>query len=69
MGKIQEIGRLAYSISEVAQALGVSSRTVRTLVKNGELGHFRLGARVLVEVDALRLFIEQRTQKGGQDNV
>ncbi|MDR0328795.1 MAG: helix-turn-helix domain-containing protein [Planctomycetaceae bacterium] len=63
MTKNTEIERLAYSIKEVAATLGVSSRTVHTLVKDGKLEHFRIGVRVLVETGALRRFIESRSSR------
>ena len=56
------IDRMSYSILEVAKTLGVSSRTVHTLVKRGDLPHFRVGQRVLIPADALREFIAQRTK-------
>jgi excisionase family DNA binding protein len=59
--KEQNIGRLAYSVKEVAASLGVSSRTIHNFIRKGKLGHFRLGTRVLVEADSLRRFIESRT--------
>ena len=55
--------RLTYSVQEVAAAIGVSSRTVHSLIKGGSLPHVRIGARVLVPAEALKTFIEQRTQQ------
>jgi excisionase family DNA binding protein len=57
-----QVERLAFSIAETAQALGVSSRSVHDYVKNGSIPHFRMGTRVLIEVAALREFIAGRTQ-------
>ena len=48
----KEIERLAFSVMEAARAIGVSSRTVRTLVKDGSLPHTKIGTRVLIEVEA-----------------
>jgi len=56
-----QIDRLSYSILEVAKTIGVSSRTVHSLVKRGELPHIRVGTRVLIPADGLREFIAQRT--------
>jgi len=56
------VERLSYSVQEAASALGVSSRTVHEFVKDGNLAHFRMGTRVLIPADALRQFIESRTQ-------
>ena len=60
--KNQNVIRLAYSVQEAAAAIGVSSRTVHDFVKDGSIAHFRMGTRVLIPADALRQFIEQRTQ-------
>jgi len=60
----QNVERLAYSIREAAAAIGVSSRTLHDFVKDGSLKHFRVGTRVLIPADALREFIECRTQTG-----
>ena len=56
------VERLSYSVQEAASALGVSSRTVHEFVKDGNIAHFRMGTRVLIPADALRQFIESRTQ-------
>ena len=60
--KNQNIERLSYSVSEAAQALGVSSRTLSAFIKSGALPHIKIGTRVLIEVEALRKFIESRQQ-------
>jgi excisionase family DNA binding protein len=56
--------RITFSITEVAGKIGVSSRTVHSLIKDGSLPHARIGTRVLVPADALQQFIEARTQAG-----
>jgi excisionase family DNA binding protein len=56
------IDRLSFSVLETAKTLGVSSRTVHNLVKQGDIPHFRVGQRVLIPADALREFIAQRTK-------
>jgi len=63
--KTENIERLTYSIYEVAKTLGISSRTVHTIIKRGDLGHMRVGQRVLIPATMLRQFIEQRTSGGG----
>jgi excisionase family DNA binding protein len=48
--------RLAYPITEAAQLLGISARSVRYLMKTGRLGFARIGRRVLIpgsELDRL----------------
>ena len=40
--------RLAYSVAEAAQLLGISLRSMRHLLRTGRLGFVRLGRRVLI---------------------
>ena len=56
------VERVSYSVEETAEALGVSSRMVHDYVKDGSIGHFRMGARVLIPVDDLKAFIARRRQ-------
>ena len=50
--------RLAYTLREAAEKLGgVSLRTVQRLVARGGLPAFRIGRRVLIASDALRLYV------------
>jgi excisionase family DNA binding protein len=58
--------RYAFSVKEVAGFLSVSSRTIWTLVKNGELPSFRIGTRCLIEKAAIEKFIQARTQVAGR---
>ena len=58
----KEIERLTFSVSEVAQSIGVSSRTVRNYIKTGGITVCRLGSRILVPADELRAFIERNKQ-------
>jgi hypothetical protein len=44
-----------YSFSEAAAALGVSEKTLRTLMKAGDdVPHFKMRERILFPVDRLR---------------
>jgi len=56
--------RLALSLGETAQVLGVSENHVRALLP--ELPHVHLGRRVLVPVDSLREWLRgrARTERG-----
>ena len=58
--------RLTLRKGEAAQALGVSERTIHTLLKSGELPSLKMGRVVLIPTEGIRAFIEARTQKGGQ---
>ena len=63
MDKGQEIERLAFSVQEAAEAIGVSSRMLHDYIRDGSIPHFRMGTRVLIPADELRKFIERRTQR------
>ena len=52
--------RLALSIPEAAQALGVSENHFRSLLP--ELPHVRLGNRVVIPVEALRKWLQEATE-------
>lgn len=53
--------RLALTIPEAAAALGVSERHLRRVLP--ELPHVHLGQRVVLPIDALRRWLEQRAQE------
>ena len=59
--------RLALRPREVAEALGLSERTVREILP--ELPHVRIGTAVVVSVDLLREWLRDRAQqeKGAVD--
>lgn len=57
---------LAVSLKEAARRLGVSPRTCWTLANAGELPTFRIGARILVPVEALDQFVATRTRRGNR---
>ena len=46
---------------EVAQALGVSERTVIRLERDGQLPCVRIGSRVLYRRDVVEEFVERKT--------
>ncbi|MDR3110569.1 MAG: helix-turn-helix domain-containing protein [Planctomycetaceae bacterium] len=54
--------KLAYSMREVSNLLGLSVRTVFSLTKKNELPHVRVGKRVLYPVDRLKAFLSQPTK-------
>lgn len=56
------ITRLAYSVDEAAEALGLSANTVWTMLSDGVLGRVKVGRRTLVPVSAIEEFLlENRT--------
>jgi excisionase family DNA binding protein len=49
--------RLAYSIDEAAESIGVSKRTIEELLSTGQLRSKVIGRRRLIPVSALRKLI------------
>jgi len=45
--------------------IGVSERTLRELMRQGEIPFAKLDRAVLIQVSELEAFIERRTMKGG----
>lgn len=54
-----DVERLAVSVSEAAESIGVSERFVWKLMQRGEMPHRRVGRRVLIPVDRLREWLVQ----------
>ena len=50
-------GRLAYSIAEVAELLGLGAANVRKLVNSGQLAHKRVGRRIIISRTTLLEFL------------
>lgn len=50
---------LAVSISEAARRLGISVRTIATLVASKELGSRKIGRRRVIPVAALEAFLRK----------
>lgn len=55
---------LLIGMHEGAKMLGISTRTLWTLTNANEIPHTRIGRRVLLNVSALREWVDART-KGG----
>jgi excisionase family DNA binding protein len=56
-GNEDRLERLAYGIEEVARCLGVSPRTVRNLLKRGELVRRKIGARTVIPRSSIERFL------------
>ena len=56
--------RLAYSLTETAEVLGVSRPTVYALIKQPGFPVFQIGSRKLVSVDGLREWVIKETRNG-----
>ena len=54
--------KLAYSLTETAQVLGVSRPTVYALIKQPGFPVFQSGGRKLVSVEGLRDWIRSQTE-------
>ena len=54
--------KLAYSLTETAQLLGVSRPTVYALIKQPGFPVFQIGGRKLVSVEGLRDWIRSQTE-------
>ncbi len=54
--------RLAYSISEVADFLGINVMTVYNLAKREDFPAIRIGRRIVVPKEALLKWLEQKTR-------
>jgi excisionase family DNA binding protein len=52
---------------EAAEALGVSERTLRSLMRSGEIPFARLNRAVLIPVSGLEAFIASKMESGGGD--
>ena len=50
-----------HDISAVAERLGLHPKTVRLMIGRGEIGHVRIGKRVLIREDQLTEFIDSHT--------
>ena len=54
--------KLAYSLTETAQVLGVSRPTVYALIKQPGFPVFQIGGRKMVSVEGLRDWIRSQTE-------
>ena len=50
---------MAVGVAEAARRLGVSQRTLATLLAKGELSSRRIGRRRVIPVDALKKFLNE----------
>ena len=57
-------GTLAVSVSEGARRLGVSVRTVSTLIARGDLGSCKIGRRRVIPIAALEAFLQAHHSTG-----
>jgi excisionase family DNA binding protein len=55
--KTPDVERLAYSVDEVAAALGCTRNHVVNLISRGQLPSFKLGGRRLISADTLNRIV------------
>ncbi|GMV70166.1 MAG: hypothetical protein AMXMBFR77_00050 [Phycisphaerales bacterium] len=58
------IERLALSLDETAEAVGLSRRKLQQLIAAKEFPFTRIGRRVVVPIDALRKWLADRAEGG-----
>ena len=58
---VEPVPRVALSIAEAAKALGLSDRTITSMVTKGEIPVVRIGKRRLIPVDGLREWVASIT--------
>ena len=51
--------RLAYSLTEAAQAVSLSVRSLRYLLRTGKLGFVKVGRRILIREEDLQRLLRQ----------
>lgn len=60
------LGEQLLTIAEIAEALQVNHRTIRTLINDGQIRAVRVGVQIRVEPSALREYLERNTMRGDQ---
>jgi excisionase family DNA binding protein len=60
------VPRLAYRITEAAEALGVGRTKVYELINSGELPSIRIGGSLRVPVDALQAWIVRQVEASAE---
>jgi excisionase family DNA binding protein len=66
MGKSQKAGRLAYSVTEAAEATSLSVRSLRYLMRTGRLTYARIGRRYLIPHTELERLLRRATVKASE---
>ncbi len=59
VSKAPPVQKLAFTVNEVAAALGISKSTVWKYRSEGRLEFFKLGNRTLIRADALHAFLDR----------
>lgn len=64
---MKEIKKMAYSMDEAAELLGVSRPTLRMLVNQVEFPSFRVGKRRLISAEGLQHWMDKQVEMKKQD--
>lgn len=59
--------KMAFTLEEAAEQIGVSDRHLRKFIDNGKLKCFRLGRNLRISLEALQDFIRQQEALQGSD--
>ena len=57
--------KIALSVAEAAEALGVSKPTVYELIHRGDFPCFKIGTRQLISRSGLEAWVQDQAAKGG----
>ena len=57
-------GRLAYSVEELAEALGVGRNVAYALIHRADFPVIRIGRRVIIPAEGLRRWLEAQSGEG-----
>jgi excisionase family DNA binding protein len=62
VGSAKTIPPLSVGLEDAAKLIGISGRTLWTMVDRGEVPHVKLGGRLLFRVESLDKWLEEREQ-------
>lgn len=65
--QVAPIPRLALSLQEAAQAVGVCGKTVSALIHDGRLRSVRVGTRHLVPISELQRWLDTEAGQDGSE--
>ena len=66
--RVTTLAPIAVRPLQAAELIGVSERTLRELMRQGEIPYAKLERAVLISVSELEAFIERRTKSGGANS-
>ena len=59
---VEPVPRITLSVAEAAKALGISDRTITSMIGRGEIPVVNIGKRRLLPVEGLREWIRKKTE-------